>query len=108
MQRPLWASTSTKNPAYPDTLYVDPLVGRDTVNTIPTVTVDAYRDHGRPVADAILEQAEASAGILDEIEGFGVSLQGATSQLLKEGVEKFEQSFEGLLEALREKANAVS
>lgn len=107
VQRPLWASTSTKNPAYPDTLYVDPLVGRNTVNTIPTVTVDAYRDHGRPEEDAILQNQAESSATLEEIEALGVSLESATEELLRDGVVKFERSFEGLLEALREKAYAV-
>ncbi len=106
-QRPLWASTSTKNPAYSDTLYVDPLVGRHTVNTIPTVTVDAYRDHGQPAADAILKDQEESSAILNEIEALGVSLDAATEELLQDGVKKFEKSFTGLLEALQEKANAI-
>lgn len=107
VQRPLWASTSTKNPDYPDTLYVDPLVGRDTVNTIPTVTVDAYRDHGRPVADAILKDQTESSKTIEEIEDLGISLQSATEELLRDGVVKFERSFDGLLEALREKAYAL-
>jgi len=107
VQRPLWASTSTKNPDYPDTLYVDPLVGKNTVNTIPTVTVDAYRDHGEPEKDAILKGEAESSAAIEEIEALGISLQSATDELLKEGVEKFERSFEGLLEALREKADAV-
>lgn len=107
VQRPLWASTSTKNPKYPDTLYIDPLIGRDSVNTIPTVTVDAYRDHGDPAADRVLEHVKESSHNLHEIETLGISMVAATDQLLREGVEKFEQSFEELLEVLREKARAT-
>ncbi len=107
VQRPLWASTSTKNPAYPDTLYVDPLIGRDTVNTLPTVTVEAYRDHGDPAPDRVLQDVEASSRDLHGIEELGVSILDATDQLLREGVEKFEKSFDELLAALKKKVEAV-
>lgn len=107
VQRPLWASTSTKNPAYPDTLYVDPLIGENTVNTLPTVTVQAYRDHGDPAAGRILEGVEESSRNLHEIETLGISMLGATNQLLSEGVQKFEKSFHELLAALKVKAEAV-
>ncbi len=107
VQRPLWASTSTKNPDYPDTLYVDPLIGRHTVNTLPTVTVEAYRDHGNPRPDTVLEEIEESSRKLHGIEALGVSIMEATHQLLGEGVEKFEKSFLELLEVLRGKMKTL-
>jgi transaldolase/glucose-6-phosphate isomerase len=98
-QRLLWASTSTKNPAYPDTLYVDELIGPDTVNTIPPSTLDAFRDHGR--LEATLEPGLADAkSTLGELAAAGVSLETVTTQLLDEGVKLFEEAFDRLLEAV--------
>jgi transaldolase len=107
VQRPLWASTSTKDPSYPDTLYVDELIGKDTVNTMPTVTVDAFRDHGRAVADRILADPEGAERTLASLESLGIPMQEVTATLLAEGVEKFERSFDELLGVLEEKARRI-
>jgi transaldolase/glucose-6-phosphate isomerase len=98
-QRLLWASTSTKNPAYPDTLYVDELIGPETVNTIPPATLDAFRDHGRlePTLDRGLAEAKAT---LEAIASAGISLDAVTGQLLDEGVKLFAEAFDRLLEAV--------
>lgn len=105
-QRVLWASTSTKNPKYPKTLYVDSLIARDTVNTIPEETFVEYRRSGRP--RAALEEgwasqlAEARAQVA-ELEGFGISLSSVTDRLLEEGVAKFVQPMDELLAAIDRK-----
>jgi len=98
-QRLLWASTSTKNPSYPDTLYVDELIGPETVNTIPPATLDAFRDRGR--LEPTLEQglAEAKAA-LAALAAAGISLEAVTAQLLDEGVKLFADAFDRLLEAV--------
>ena len=106
-QRVLWASTSTKNPAYPDTLYVDELIGADTVNTMPEETIRAYQDHGHP--EPRLEQGLAQAhGLLDELAAAGVDYDDLTDTLEREGVEKFSASFEQLLAALAAKQAALT
>jgi transaldolase len=106
-QRVLWASTSTKNPAYPDTLYVDELIGADTVNTMPEETVRAYQDHGRPQArlEQDLEQAHR---VFDELERAGVDYVEVTDTLEREGVEKFSDAFDALLAGLDEKRSSLA
>ena len=99
VQRPLWASTSTKNPGYPDVKYVEELVGRETVNTMPMATLNAYRDHGRP-GDALRGGADAWVAELDRIRGLGVDLDRVTEQLQVDGVAAFARSFDLLLAAL--------
>jgi transaldolase/glucose-6-phosphate isomerase len=95
-QRLLWASTGTKNPAYPDTLYVDELIGPDTVNTVPPATLDAFRDHGTvgPTLTLDLDDAEAQLAALAEV---GVDLDDVTDVLLSDGVALFETAMDGLL-----------
>jgi transaldolase len=106
VQRPLWASTSTKNPDYDDVKYVEELVGTETVNTIPTATLKAYRDHGRPRPS--LEQGMATAAqALERLQGLGISLDAITTQLQDEGVAAFAASFDQLMAALGE-ARAAS
>ncbi|MEW5717467.1 MAG: transaldolase [Chloroflexota bacterium] len=102
VQRPLWASTSTKNPKYPDTLYVDTLIGRDTVNTLPPETIDAFRDHGKPRL-TIEDDLAGARAMLQDLENVGVSLDAVTQQVLDEGVVKFEQAFDQLLASIEEK-----
>lgn len=92
-QRPLWASTSTKNPSYPDVLYVEELAGPRTVNTMPESTLDAFRDHGR-VADRISGSAEQALEVLARLAVEGIDLEQITKELEAEGVEKFVTSFE--------------
>ncbi len=106
-QRVLWASTSTKNPAYPDTLYVDELIGPDTVNTMPEDTIEAYQDHGspQPRLQSGLEEADA---LLAELARVGVDYEDLTDTLEREGVEKFSESFEQLLAALRAKQDSLA
>ncbi len=102
VQRPLWASTSTKNPDYPDTLYVDQLIGPDTVNTLPDATLDAFEDHG--VVERTLDaDPDGARNVLDRLAGVGVDLTDVTDTLEVEGVASFEKSFTSLLETLTAK-----
>lgn len=98
-QRLLWGSTGTKNPAYADTLYVDGLIGRDTVNTMPPATMDAFRDHGNPAAtlEHDLEGARAAINLLADA---GISLDAVTAKLLDDGVKLFDDAYTRLLEAV--------
>jgi transaldolase len=106
-QRVLWASTSTKNPAYPDTLYVEELIGADTVNTMPEETVRAYQDHGRPQArlERDIEQAHR---VFAALERAGVDYAGVTDTLEREGVEKFSDAFDELLAGLDQKVRSLA
>ena len=98
-QRLLWASTGTKNPDYPDVKYVEALIGSDTVNTIPVETLDAYRDHGDPKAH--LEQDVQQADwVLERLSELGICIDKVTQQLEDQGVEKFNQPFDKLMETL--------
>ena len=106
VQRPLWASTSTKNPAYPDTLYVDELIGPRTVNTIPEATLHAFADHGR-VARTIDASVDVAAQQWDTLKSFGIDVAAIAIQLESDGVASFIASFNELLEALRVKAGEV-
>jgi transaldolase len=105
-QRPLWASTSTKNPDYPDTLYVDSLIGPNTVNTIPEKTLDDFDDHGTVARTVDADFAGAHA-VLSGFAALGLSLSDVTSQLEDEGVASFSKSFDDLLESLTEKAKTL-
>jgi transaldolase/glucose-6-phosphate isomerase len=98
-QRLLWASTGTKDAKYSDVLYVEELIGRDTVNTVPPQTLDAFRDHGRP-RESLAENTEQWLGHLRELESLGISLDAATAKLLDEGVKLFDQAFDKLLAAV--------
>jgi transaldolase/glucose-6-phosphate isomerase len=95
-QRLLWASTSTKNPAYKDTMYVEALIGRDTVDTIPPATMDAFRDHGQVTLDAIEQDLEGARALLGALERHGISLSEVTGQLVKDGVQQFADAFDEL------------
>ena len=107
VQRPLWASTSTKNPAYPDTLYVDRLIGPDTVNTLPDGTLAAFEDHGT-VARTIDADVDAAAATIEALAALGVSMTEVTGQLEADGVAAFEKSFDALLAVLSEKASTLT
>jgi transaldolase len=107
VQRPLWASTSTKNPAYRDVIYVEELVGTDTVNTLPPATLEAFRDHGE-VRVSVTEQVADAERALAALEAHGVSLQAVTDVLLAEGLASFEQSFVTLLAGLARKRAALA
>jgi transaldolase len=106
-QRVLWASTSTKNPAYPDTLYVDDLIGPETVNTMPGETIEAYQDHGdpKPRLEEDLEQAHA---LFELLAVAGVSYEDVTDTCEREGVAKFSASFTDLLDGLRGKQASLA
>jgi transaldolase len=107
VQRPLWASTSTKNPSYPDTLYVDTLIGPNTVNTIPDATLGDFDDHGTLARTIDAELAEAHA-VIDALAGVGVDLAAITHKLEVEGVASFSASFDDLLATLSEKASSLT
>ncbi|HSH60558.1 MAG TPA: transaldolase [Acidimicrobiales bacterium] len=105
VQRPLWASTSTKNPAYPELLYVDSLIGPDTVNTMPDATVEAFDDHGTLIRtiDSDADEARATLGRLAEV---GVDIADVATVLEEQGVASFLASFDELMAALTEKASS--
>jgi transaldolase len=107
VQRPLWASTSTKNPAYPDTLYVDTLIGPHTVNTLPDATIDAFADHGT-LARTIDLDVDAAARQWEAITAVGVDLDDVAAQLERDGVASFQKSFDELLDALKAKAATLA
>jgi transaldolase/glucose-6-phosphate isomerase len=106
VQRPLWASTGTKNPSYSDILYVEELIGPDTVNTMPPATMDAFRDHGK-VHPTIEEGWEEAEGILDRLAELKVDLETMTKKLQADGVKSFAESFDSLLSTLEEKRHAI-
>ena len=106
VQRPLWASTSTKNPRYPDTLYVDELIGPQTVNTLPPATLEALIDHGR-VAVTLTADVPAAMDHLGHLGELGIDLDAITASLLDEGVAAFAASFEGLIAGVGEKARRL-
>ena len=105
-QRVLWASTGTKDPAYPDTLYVDELIGPDTVNTMPFETIDAFQDHGE-VRDTLTEGVAESHALLRELADAGVDYDDVTDTLEREGVEKFSDSFRTLRDGIDAKRAAL-
>jgi transaldolase len=107
VQRPLWASTSTKNPAYPDTLYVDQLIGPDTVNTLPDQTIEAFEDHGT-VARTVDADPDRARRVLDDLASVGVDLDDVSRVLEEEGVATFAKSFDELITALEGKAAELS
>ncbi|XP_060184156.1 uncharacterized protein LOC132613883 isoform X2 [Lycium barbarum] len=105
-QRVLWASTSVKNPAYPDTLYVDPLIGPDTVSTMPDQALQAFIDHGS-VARTIDANVSEAEGIYSALEKLGIDWSFVGSQLELEGVDSFKKAFDSLIDSLQEKANTL-
>jgi len=98
-QRVLWASTSTKNPAYRDVLYVEEMIGPDTVNTIPPATLDAFRDHGKPRA-SLTEDVASAKQIMETTAKLGISMKEVTDKLTDDGVRLFAEAFDKLLEAV--------
>jgi transaldolase len=107
VQRPLWASTGTKNPAYSDVLYIDELVGTETVTTVPAKTLEAYADHGNP-APRIEEGIEEARALMSQLEEVGVDMQQVTDELIVEGVKTFEDAFDKLLNTIKAKAGGVT
>ncbi len=108
VQRPLWASTSTKNPAYPDTIYVDNLIGPDTVNTVPPATLDAFRDHGT-ASITITRDIDKAHAAIDALKSSGISMDTVTQDLEEEGVKAFVDAFAALLKTIDDRRkNAAS
>jgi transaldolase len=103
VQRPLWASTSTKNPAYLDVMYVEPLIGPDTVNTMPPDTLEAFIDHGRVVPGTVRQGLDEAEKLFRRLGELGISMPAVTQKLLDEGIAKFVQPYDKLLVALEEK-----
>jgi transaldolase len=106
LQRPLWASTSTKNPSYPELLYVETLMGPHTVNTMPPQTLDAFRDHG-VVARTVDQNVDEAERAMQQLAALGISLQQITDDLEREGVQKFADSYDELLDAIRQRIGEI-
>lgn len=98
-QRVLWASTSTKDPSYSDVLYVETLIGKDTINTLPMETIDAFRDHGK-VTDSLIEGVDEAKNTLKELKQIGIDIDEITQKLEDEGIEKFNNAYEKLLKSI--------
>lgn len=103
IQRPLWASTSTKNPNYADTLYVAPLIGRHTVNTMPIETIEAFRDHGVVDCQAVTKGIDEADRQMKDLEQAGISMAAVTDELIREGVEKFCTALHSLLATIEQR-----
>ena len=107
VQRPLWASTSTKNPEYRDVMYVEELIGSDTVDTMPPATVEAFRDHGA-VDRTVDKKVAAAEGLLKEIEAVGIPMKDVTEKLLVDGIASFQKSFDELIAGLEAKVGSLA
>jgi transaldolase len=107
-QRCLWASTSTKNPAYRDVLYVEELIGPETVNTMPLETIEAFQDHGEIRGDTVLEGVDEARDLLEQLEKAGVSYDDVVETIEAEGVQKFADSFDQIIEEVRAKRGALA
>ena len=107
VQRPLWASTSTKNPAYRDVMYVEELIGPDTVDTMPPATIEAFEDHG-VVARTVDKKVAVSEALLKEIEALGISMREVTAKLLVDGIDSFQKSFDELIAGLDAKIGSLT
>ncbi|MEZ4569046.1 MAG: transaldolase family protein [Thermomicrobiales bacterium] len=107
IQRPLWASTSTKNPDYPDTLYVDELIGPNTVETLAPASIDAFRDHGT-VTVTVEKDVDVARDVIETMESLGISYDDVIDVLVKEGVEKFADSFHSLAETIESEMSRIA
>lgn len=107
VQRPLWASTSTKNPSYRDVIYVEELIGQDTVNTMPPATVKAFADHGELRA-SVTEDVEGAQAVFGQLKAVGIDMAAVTQQLEEEGVKSFADSYQQLLDTISSKREAVA
>ncbi len=107
-QRCLWASTSTKNPAYRDVMYVEELIGRDTVNTMPLETIEAFQDHGEVRGDTVLEGIDDAKRLFDELRDAGVDYDDVVATLEAEGVQKFSDSFDQIVDSIRAKRGTLA
>ncbi len=106
LQRPLWASTSTKNPDYRDVLYVEELIGPDTVDTMPPATIEAFRDHGEVQRKVDADYAAADK-VMQDLSAIGISMTDVTDKLLKEGLASFQKSFDSLCAGLEQKKTSL-
>jgi len=107
VQRPLWASTGTKNPSYSDVLYVDNLIGPETVNTVPPATYEAIRDHSR-VTPTLEEGLEECRRLIDELAAAGIDLKAVTEKLQEDGLKAFVNSFDTLAQSIESKREALA
>ena len=107
VQRPLWASTSTKNPKYRDVLYVEELIGADTVDTMPPATIEAFRDHGQ-VCPSLEADLKAAEGVFRSLAKYGIDMGAATEKLQVDGVKLFADSFDTLMKALASKRESLT
>jgi len=107
VQRPLWASTGTKNPKYSDVLYVENLIGPETVNTLPPDTLKAFEDHGRIIEDAVRENLDDAAASLGRLKALGIDLNTIAEKLQADGVASFAASFDQLMAALEKKRQSM-
>lgn len=107
LQKPLWASTGVKNPAYRDVMYVEELIGPDSVNTMPPALIEAFRDHG-DVQRTVDKRLGAAEGLLREIEAVGISMRDVTDKLLVDGLASFQKSFDSLTAGIERKMSQLS
>jgi transaldolase/glucose-6-phosphate isomerase len=107
LQRPLWASTSAKNPKYRDVLYAEALIGPDTVDTMPPSTIDAFRDHGSVAGDTVRDDVEGAHRVIEELESAGISVEKVTQDLLVAGVASFAASYDQLIARIGEKLESM-
>lgn len=98
-QRVLWASTSAKNPKFSDVIYVENLIGKDTINTLPMETIDAFRDHGK-VEDTLIEGIDEANKVMDDVKNLGINIDDITQKLEEEGIEKFNDAYDKLLKSI--------
>lgn len=103
VQRPLWASTSTKNPDYNDVMYVEPIIGKNTVNTMPENTIKAFEEHGQVVCGTVEKDLDQAKKHLSDLKKIGIDLDAVTSQLVKEGIQKFIDPYDALIKTIEEK-----
>jgi transaldolase len=107
VQQPLWASTSVKNPAYRDVIYVEELIGSDTVNTMPPKLIEAFKDHGE-VERTVDKRLGAAEGVIREIEAVGIPMKDVTDTLLREGIASFQKSFDTLTAGIAKKVDSLA
>lgn len=106
-QRVLWASTSAKDPSFSDVKYVEPLIGKDTINTLPMETIDAFRDHGK-VADTITKDIDSANKAMEDLKNLGIDIDTITQRLENEGIEKFNKAYEQLLKSIADQKRKKS
>ena len=107
LQRPLWASTGTKNPQYSDVLYIDTLIGPHTVNTMPPATYDAFREHGKPVV-TITDDLKGAHEVFDKLKAIGIDMTAVTTELTVAGVKSFSESYNNLIAVIERRRHEVA